>query len=63
MKLALKEEKLPEDVYDIVIDAGHGGIDKGEIKDGITEADVTLDYAKLLKTKLEEKGELKYANN
>lgn len=56
LKLALKEEKLPEDVYDIVIDAGHGGIDKGEIKDGITEADVTLDYAKLLKTKLEEKG-------
>ncbi len=56
LKLAIKEEKLPEDVYDIVIDAGHGGIDKGEIKDGITEADVTLDYAKLLKTKLEEKG-------
>lgn len=56
LKLSLKEESLPEDVYDIVIDAGHGGTDKGETKDGITEADITLDYAKLLKEKLEEKG-------
>ena len=56
LKLSLNEDKLPNEVYDIVIDAGHGGTDKGEIKDGTTEADVTLEYAKLLKTSLEEKG-------
>lgn len=56
LKLSLKEETLPEDVYDIVIDAGHGGKDDGENAGSITEADVTLEYAKLLKTSLEEKG-------
>ena len=56
LKFSLKDESLPEEVYDIVIDAGHGGIDKGETKDGIKESDVALDYAKLLKNKLEEKG-------
>lgn len=43
-------------VYDIVIDAGHGGKDFGEKYGGITEADITLSYAKLLKDKLESKG-------
>lgn len=49
LKMSLKEEALPEDVYDIVIDAGHGGTDDGENAGSITEADVTLEYAKLLK--------------
>lgn len=53
--LAEKEE-LPEDVYDIVIDAGHGGTDVGEKKDGHTEADIALDYAYSLKEKLENNG-------
>ena len=56
LKISLKEESLPEYVYDIVIDAGHGGTDKGENAGGITEADVTLEYAKLLKTSLENAG-------
>lgn len=56
LKISLTEENLPEDVYDIVIDAGHGGTDKGESAGGVTEADVTLEYAKLLKGSLEEKG-------
>ena len=56
LKISLKETSLPEDVYDIVIDAGHGGIDKGEKSGSVLEADITLEYAKLLKTSLEEKG-------
>ena len=28
--LTIKEEKLPDDVYDFVIDSGHGGTDSGE---------------------------------
>ena len=56
LKISLKETSLPEEVFDIVIDAGHGGTDKGEKLNGITEADVTLEYAKLLKNSLEEKG-------
>lgn len=56
LKIKLKEEVLPEDVYDIVIDAGHGGTDNGENSGNITEADVTLEYAKTLKSSLEEKG-------
>lgn len=56
LKISLKETSLPEDVYDIAIDAGHGGTDRGEKKGNITEADITLEYAKDLKTSLEEKG-------
>lgn len=44
------------EVYDIVIDAGHGGKDVGEKLGSDTEANITLSYAKLLKQKLEEKG-------
>ena len=39
--------------YKVVIDAGHGGSDKGEKSGDITEADVSLEYAKLLKASLE----------
>lgn len=56
LKFSITEENLPEDVYDIVIDAGHGGTDVGENAGSVTEADVTLEYAKLLKSSLEEKG-------
>ncbi len=56
LKISLEDVSLPEDVYDIVIDAGHGGKDTGERSGSITEADVTLDYAKTLKTRLEEIG-------
>lgn len=47
---------LPDDVYDFVIDAGHGGKDVGERSGTHTEADIALDYAKALKEKLEELG-------
>ena len=29
--LTVKEEKLPDDVYDFVVDSGHGGKDRGEV--------------------------------
>lgn len=48
--------ELPSNIYDIMIDAGHGGTDKGEKSGAITEADLTLEYAKLLKGRLESQG-------
>lgn len=56
LTINLENTNLPEDVYDIVIDAGHGGSDKGEMLNGITESDITLEYAKILKDKLESSG-------
>lgn len=56
LKISLKDITLPEEVYDIVIDAGHGGKDIGENMGAVTEADITLEYAESLKSKLEENG-------
>lgn len=42
--------------YDVVIDAGHGGIDPGASYSDYNEADITLDYAISLKESLEELG-------
>jgi len=56
LTISIEETELPENVYDIVIDAGHGGKDSGERKGSDTEADITLEYAELLKYSLEEKG-------
>lgn len=56
LKINFETSKLPDDVYDIVIDAGHGGKDTGEKLGTITEANVTLEYAKLLKESLENLG-------
>ena len=49
-------EKKPEEVYDFVIDAGHGGKDVGEKSGTDTEENITLLYAKQLKEKLENQG-------
>lgn len=54
--LTVKETKFPKEVYDIVIDCGHGGTDKGNTSGEYNERDLTLDYGKALKTALEEKG-------
>jgi N-acetylmuramoyl-L-alanine amidase len=54
--ISVEECTLPEDIYDFVIDSGHGGQDKGNSSNGINEADLMLDYAKKLKTLLEDKG-------
>ena len=50
------ECELPEEVYDIVIDAGHGGSDGGTVNGKYTEASIVLDYAIELKDKFEELG-------
>ena len=60
MNIKIEETKLPEDVYDIVIDPGHGGKDGGAVNTyngkEYVEKDITLDYGKDLKTALEELG-------
>lgn len=56
MYISVKENKLPEDIYDIVIDPGHGGNDVGAVKDDYTEAEFTLEYSLALKAELEELG-------
>ena len=45
-----------KNVYDIVIDPGHGGMDGGASKNGYKETDFTLDIATKLKERLEEYG-------
>lgn len=55
-EISIKETKLPDDVYDIVIDPGHGGIDTGASNGQYHESKFTLDYAKTLKEVLEEEG-------
>lgn len=56
LNIKVEECELPENVYDIVIDAGHGGADKGEKSGSDTEADIALLYSKMLKEKLETTG-------
>lgn len=51
-----KVNKLPDDVYDVVIDPGHGGRDIGATSKGYYEASIVLDCAKTLKQKLEDLG-------
>lgn len=52
-KLTIKIAK-PREIYDkiVVIDAGHGGADKGDINGRLCEKDVALNVALLLKEKL-----------
>lgn len=56
MKLDVQYCKLPSNVYDIVIDPGHGGVDSGAISGNYYESDITLAYSLLLKQKLEALG-------
>lgn len=50
------EENKDENIYDIVIDAGHGGMDSGALANGYKETDFTLDLALKLKESLEKVG-------
>lgn len=56
LNLKVENTDLPEEVYDIVIDAGHGGKDTGEKLGSDTEANIALNYANSLKEKLEQNG-------
>lgn len=51
-----KADKLPENVYDIAIDPGHGGLDSGATFGDYTEAEIVLNCAIKLKSKLENLG-------
>ena len=56
LKLNVEKSSIPDNVYDIVIDAGEGGDSQGATYSGHKEADITLDYAYSLKEKLENQG-------
>lgn len=56
LSLKVMNSEAQNNVYDFVIDSGHGGKDVGERSGSHTEADIALDYAKDLKIKLEELG-------
>lgn len=49
-------QNTDNNIYDIVIDPGHGGSDYGAVKNGYTEADLTMEIALKTKKKLEEYG-------
>ena len=49
-------ENNDNDIYDIVLDPGHGGLDGGADRYGYKESDFTLDIAVKVKEKLEESG-------
>lgn len=48
--------ELPDDVYDVVIDPGHGGSDVGAVEGRYMESEIALDCALELKTQLEAIG-------
>lgn len=56
LNLSLKNMKMPENIYDITIDAGHGGESSGAVNKGYKESDIVLDYSLKLKEMLEKQG-------
>lgn len=56
VKLSVSNNKNTDNVYDIVIDPGHGGMDGGASRNGYKESDLTMEIANKLKDKLESDG-------
>lgn len=56
LTMKVKEETLPPEIYDIVIDPGHGGADSGAIGNGYVEAQENLKLSKKIAALLQEKG-------
>ena len=56
LEMQIKDTTLPAEVYDIVLDAGHGGTDSGVSTGGYLEKNIMLDYAKALKASIESHG-------
>ncbi len=56
MGITIKEYTLPDAIFDIVIDPGHGGNDGGAVKDNYVESEIILDYCLDLKEELEKLG-------
>lgn len=52
----VKRSRLPSDVYDIVVDPGHGGKDPGAQSGPYKESEVVLDIGKKLASSLESAG-------
>lgn len=50
------EKNTDKEIYDIVIDPGHGGMDPGAVVGSKKETDYTYEMASLLKTSLEDLG-------
>lgn len=48
--------QLPKDVYDIVVDPGHGGADPGAVGNGATEAEEVLKVSTYIAKRLEDHG-------
>lgn len=53
---SIRETKLPNNVYDIVIDPGHGGEDPGNTSQSVPEKEQVLEISKKMKNKLEALG-------
>ena len=45
----------------VMLDPGHGGIDPGAERDGVREADLVLDFARLLRAELDARGQFDVA--
>ena len=56
LKLKCKNILVPDNVYDIVIDPGHGGADVGAVNGNIYESNISLSISNLIKKKLEDEG-------
>lgn len=56
MYISVNYEKLPDNVYDVAIDPGHGGGDTGAEFNGYRESDLALKYSLLIKEELEDLG-------
>lgn len=52
----IEENKTNDDIYDITIDPGHGGMDGGGSSGDYKETDFTMDISKKIKSNLEEAG-------
>lgn len=57
LSLDIKElDKLPENVYDILIDPGHGGLDTGAAYNDLLEAEETLKISEYIANRLMDHG-------
>ncbi len=54
--IVVSNSTLPNDIYDVVIDSGHGGSDSGACWENMCEREMMLIYSQILKEKLEEIG-------
>ena len=56
MMFNVTEKKDNEEVYDITIDPGHGGMDSGAVVGDVSEEELTMQIAEATKKALEEEG-------